>query len=107
MGQLTDQENEMCNRIVNGNMMAANLRSLQGNIEYFRGNYGGNEKNVFKRIVRNLEILFDEKKMSKDELSEVTTLSDALVDREYDVRSQYRKHIENQIIENRTVNDGK
>jgi len=101
MEQLTEKENEICNRIVNGNMMAANLRSLQGNIEYFRGNYGGNEKNVFKRIVRNLEILFDENKMSKEELSEVTTLSDALVDREYEVRTQYREHIKNQIIESR------
>jgi len=101
MIELTQEEKEQANRIVNGNIMCASLMVLKENLEYFRGTYKGSEKNVFNRILTNCNILFDPKKMSKEELQEVETISDALIDSEYDVKKQYRKHVSNQIINSR------
>ena len=42
MKELTTEENNQVNRIVNGNIMVASLKVLQENLEYFRGQYKGN-----------------------------------------------------------------
>ena len=99
--ELTAQEKAKVNRIVNGNMMVASIKVLQENMEYFRNEYKGTEKNVFNRIVKNCEILFDPNKMNEAEINEITTVSDALMDGEYNIRKQYREHVSKQIIEQR------
>ena len=99
--ELTTEEKAKVNRIVNGNMMVASIKVLQENMEYFRNEYKGTEKNVFNRIVKNCEILFDPKKMNEAETKEIETVSDALMDGEYNIRKQYRKHVSTQIIESR------
>ena len=99
---LTAEEKTLVNRIVNGNMMVANLKMLEENMGYFRGEYKGKEKNVFNRIITNFKILFKTSKMSDDEKKEIETVSDALIDGEYNIREQYRKHISKQIIESRS-----
>ena len=66
MKELTTEENNQVNRIVNGNIMVASLKVLQENLEYFRGQYKGNAKNVFNRILTNCEILFDTSKMTDE-----------------------------------------
>jgi hypothetical protein len=91
---MTDQE---INRIVNANMTVAQIKVLQENLEYFRGEYKGQAKNVFKRILTNCEILFDTSKMTDEEKQEIETLSDALIDSEYEIREQYRKHIKKEL----------
>jgi hypothetical protein len=99
MEELTQQEKQMINRIVNGNFMVSLVKTLSEEMEYFRDTYGGNEKNVFKRIVKNCELLFDPKKCTKEELTEVETISDAMIDSIYHLRKQYRSHVEKQMIE--------
>mgnify|MGYP003647252808 CR=1 FL=1 len=101
MKELTTEENNQVNRIVNGNIMVASLKVLQENLEYFRGQYKGNAKNVFNRILTNCEILFDESKMDEEQKQEIETVSDALIDSEYSIRKQYRQHVSNQILESR------
>jgi hypothetical protein len=39
--------------------------------------------------------------MSDLELKEIETVSDALIDSEYNIREQYRKHVSIQILESR------
>tara|TARA_R110002050_G_scaffold36913_1_gene91937 strand:+ start:39 stop:335 length:297 start_codon:yes stop_codon:yes gene_type:complete len=95
---MTDQEKQQINRIVNGNMMVAQIKVLQENLEYFRGEYKGEAKNVFKRILTNCEILFDTSKMTDEEKQEIETVSDALIDGEYQIREQYRQHVTKQLI---------
>ena len=101
MSNLTQEEKEKVNRIVNGNIMVASLKVLHENMEYFRSQYKGTEKNVFNRIIKNCEILFNPDKMNEAELKEIETVSDALIDSEYNIRSQYREHVSNQIIKSR------
>ena len=101
MKDLTEDEKKKVNRIVNGNLMVASLKVLYENMEYFRGEYKGTQKNVFNRIITNCEILFDPTNMSKEENQEVETVSDALIDSEYGIRQQYREHVSKQIIESR------
>ena len=101
MSNLTQEEKEKVNRIVNGNIMVASLKVLHENMEYFRSQYKGTEKNVFNRIIKNCEILFNPDKMNEAELKEIETVSDALIDSEYNIRSQYREHVSNQIIQSR------
>ena len=101
MSNLTQEEKEKVNRIVNGNIMVASLKVLHENMEYFRSQYKGTEKNVFNRIIKNCEILFNPAKMNEAELKEIETVSDALIDSEYNIRSQYREHVSNQIIKSR------
>jgi hypothetical protein len=94
---MEQEHNEKVNRIVNANMMVASLKVLHENMEYFRASYKGTEKNVFKRIITNCDILFDSAKMTEEELQEVETLSDALINSEYEIRKQYREHVIKQI----------
>lgn len=94
---MDQEQKEKINRIVNGNMMVASLKVIHENMEYFRSSYKGNEKNVFKRIITNCDILFDSTKMTEEELQEVETLSDALINSEYEIRKQYREHVTKQI----------
>ena len=97
--ELTTNEKQIVNRIVAGNFMVSLIKVLQEDLEYFRGEFGGQEKNVFKRIVKNCEILFDPSKQTPEEQKEVESISDAMIDAIYDLRKQYRKHVEKQIIE--------
>jgi hypothetical protein len=92
-----EEEKQQINRIVNGNMMVAQIKVLQENLEYFRGQYKGEAKNVFKRILTNCEILFDASKMTDEEKKEIETVSDALIDSEYQIREQYRQHVTKQL----------
>lgn len=101
MKDLTENEKQIANRIVNGNFMVSLINVLKEDLEYFRGEYGGQEKNVFKRIVTNCEILFNPKKQTPEESKEVETISDAMIDALYNLRTQYRKHVEKQILESR------
>lgn len=101
MTELTQIEKDKVNRIVNGNVMVAGLKVLHENMEYFRNTYKGTQKNVFNRIMKNCEILFNPSQMSEEEIKEVETVSDALIDSEYGIRQQYRKHVSKQIIEAR------
>ena len=94
---MNQEQKEKINRIVNGNMMVASLKVINENMEYFRSLYKENEKNVFKRIITNCDILFDSTKMTEEELQEVETLSDALINSEYEIRKQYREHVTKQI----------
>ena len=98
---LTQEEKRKVNRIVNSNVMVASLKVIHENMEYFRSEYKGNQKNVFNRIIKNCEILFDPTKMSDLELKEIETVSDALIDSEYNIREQYMKHVSIQILESR------
>lgn len=101
--ELTKEEKALANRVVNANFMAGNLKVLTEDMEYFRGEYKSNEKNVFNRIIRNAEILFDTSKMSPDVVAEVEKISDAIIDSNYELRKQYRKHIVEQIIKSRSL----
>ncbi len=99
--ELTQEQNEQVNRIVNGNFMISLINVLKEDLEYFRGQYGGNEKNVFKRIVTNCDVLFNPAKMNDVEMQETETISDAMINAIYDLRTQYRTHVENQMINNK------
>ena len=99
--ELTQGEKDKVNRIVNGNFMISLIKVLQEDLSYFQDTYGGTQKNVFKRILTNAELLFNPKKMSSEEVKEVETISDAMIDAMYDLRKQYRTHVENNFKENR------
>tara|TARA_R110002020_G_scaffold7277_3_gene30761 strand:+ start:374 stop:679 length:306 start_codon:yes stop_codon:yes gene_type:complete len=92
------QVKDKINRIVNGNIMCSLLYVLKEDLEYFRGEYKGGEKNVFKRIVTNCDILFNKNSMSEEEIKEIETVSNAMIDSIYEIRMQYRKHVEKQFI---------
>ena len=95
---LTETEKEKINRTVNGNFMVSLIKVLQEDLEYFRGHYGGNEKNAFKRILTNCENIFNTNHMNDHEKKELETISDAMIDALYDLRVQYRTHVENEYI---------
>ncbi len=97
--EFNKNEKEQISRIVNANFMVSLVKTLSEEMEFFRDAYGGHEKNVFKRIVKNCELLFDPKKMSDLEIKEIETISDAMIDSIYDLKKQYRSHVEKNVLE--------
>ena len=46
-------------------------------------------------------MLFNPKKMNPEEVKEVETISDAMIDSIYNLRKQYRTHVENNMKNNK------
>jgi len=85
---------EQVTRVVEGNTMAALTNVFIENAEFFRDSFKMNMKRDFNRLMVNAGNLFKLNNLSEDELQHLQSLTDAIHDSVYELKVQYRKHIE-------------
>jgi len=92
---MTDEQREKVIRIVDLNTTVALAKLVKEQSEEFSQFYRMEQKNAFRRMLRNIEIMFGVNRMGKEDKAYAESLKDTLRDDFIlEFKRQYRKEVE-------------